>query len=67
MGKHISFLELNKVVVEILRSYDVNLADPHFEMKLTNRWFLKPEDLPCYFRKRERRFETTRDSECLYT
>ncbi|OQV05496.1 hypothetical protein CLAIMM_10223 [Cladophialophora immunda] len=54
MGKHISILEINKVIVELVRIFDISLVDQDFEFKLTNWWFLKPEDLPCAFTKRDR-------------
>lgn len=49
MGRHISLLEMDKVTVELVRNYRIILANPDFEMNPTNRWFLKPGDLPCYF------------------
>jgi cytochrome P450 len=56
-GRHISLVEMNKVVVEILRRFDVSfpLVDGlknDFEKKTFNRWFLKFEELPVLFERR---------------
>ncbi|KEF53868.1 uncharacterized protein A1O9_10270 [Exophiala aquamarina CBS 119918] len=52
VGRHISILELNKTLVEVIRNFNIELTDPNYEMTSTNRWFLKPHTLPCVFKRR---------------
>jgi cytochrome P450 len=41
IGKHISLLEINKVIPQLLRQFDFSGADDR-EWKTENRWFVKP-------------------------
>jgi hypothetical protein len=45
-------MEMNKVLVELIRTFDIELVDPKFELTTTTRWFKKPESLPCIFKPR---------------
>lgn len=45
-------MEMNKALVELIRNFDIELADPNFELVTTTRWFMKPHALPCIFRPR---------------
>jgi cytochrome P450 len=51
-GRHISLLELNKTLVELFRNFDMELADPKFELTWTTMWFMKPSSLPVVFKER---------------
>lgn len=53
-GRHISIMEMNKALVELMRNFDIELADPNFELTTTTRWFKKPHALPCIFEPRTR-------------
>lgn len=48
IGRHISFLEMSKLIPALIRDFDFTLAD-HLqaadqEWKTTNYWFIKPRD-----------------------
>ncbi|KAL2844359.1 cytochrome P450 [Aspergillus pseudoustus] len=43
-GKNVSYLEMYKLVPAILRTFDIQLADPNKEWHLSNRWFVKQSD-----------------------
>lgn len=40
LGKHISYLEIYKLVPTILLQYDIELMDPQKAWRLENRWFV---------------------------
>ncbi|KAI1066927.1 hypothetical protein LB507_011384 [Fusarium sp. FIESC RH6] len=52
VGKHISLMELHKVVPQLLRKYHVEMADPEVDWKVLNRWFVQQRDFTCLLRKR---------------
>ncbi|KEF58699.1 uncharacterized protein A1O9_06625 [Exophiala aquamarina CBS 119918] len=51
-GRHISIMEMNKALVELIRNFNIELADPKFKLITTTRWFMKPDALPCIFKPR---------------
>ncbi|KIW12773.1 hypothetical protein PV08_07960 [Exophiala spinifera] len=51
-GRHISVMEMNKALVELIRTFDIELVNPKFELNTSTRWFMKPESLPCRFKLR---------------
>ncbi|KAH7182257.1 cytochrome P450 oxidoreductase [Fusarium flagelliforme] len=52
VGKHISLMELHKVVPQLLRSYHIEMADPEIDWNVLNRWFVQQHDFNCILRKR---------------
>lgn len=46
-GKHISLMEMHKVLPELFRRFEVELAEPEKEWKITNHWFVQQEGLVC--------------------
>ncbi|KAF2008693.1 cytochrome P450 oxidoreductase [Aaosphaeria arxii CBS 175.79] len=58
LGRHISTLEMSKLVPEIVRTLDLDLTISKEQWKTINYWFVKPERLPVTVRDRD-----TMDSE----
>jgi len=52
IGKHISLIEIHKVVPQLLRTYKVELTYPDKEWELTNHWFVQQEGLICTLTRR---------------
>ena len=51
IGRHISHLEMVKLIPEIIKRYDIEgLKD---ELTRCNRWFVKPEPVFCRVRTRK--------------
>ncbi|KAK8132120.1 cytochrome P450 oxidoreductase [Apiospora kogelbergensis] len=46
IGRHVSTLEMYKLVPELIARYDFELAMPRSEWRSKNCWFVKPEKLP---------------------
>ncbi|KAJ9602189.1 hypothetical protein H2200_013309 [Cladophialophora chaetospira] len=44
-GKNISYLEMYKLVPAVLRTFDLELAEPEKEWHTENKWFVKQSDL----------------------
>ncbi|KAK5073829.1 hypothetical protein LTR64_007031 [Lithohypha guttulata] len=42
IGRHISYLEMTKLVPQIVRTFDFELQHPNPEWKCLNYWFVKP-------------------------
>ncbi|KAL0262176.1 hypothetical protein SLS55_003615 [Diplodia seriata] len=58
LGKHISMMEMMKVVPQLLREFEVELeGGDDREWKVKNRWFVQQEGLICTLRRRERKGE----------
>ncbi|EOD51764.1 Cytochrome p450 [Neofusicoccum parvum] len=56
LGKHISMMEMVKVVPQLLREFEVGLEGGlGREWKVKNRWFVQQEGLVCVLRRREGR------------
>ncbi|KAJ9662748.1 hypothetical protein H2198_001197 [Neophaeococcomyces mojaviensis] len=53
LGKHISYLEMTKLVPQIVRNFDFELQHPDVEWSCKNYWFVKPAN----FHVRVRRLE----------
>ncbi|KAI6749277.1 hypothetical protein HG530_015116 [Fusarium avenaceum] len=53
IGKNISLLEMSKLVPQIIRRYDLELADPKAEWSLTDYWFVKQKGLICRLQRRD--------------
>ncbi|KAK8071849.1 hypothetical protein PG996_005197 [Apiospora saccharicola] len=45
IGRHVSTLEMCKLIPELVAKYDMELAMPRSEWKSKNYWFVKPEKL----------------------
>ncbi|EEQ85215.2 cytochrome P450 oxidoreductase [Blastomyces dermatitidis ER-3] len=52
IGKHISLLEMWKLVTEFVRHFDFELEDPKAEWNIQAGWFVKQEGLRLKFKKR---------------
>lgn len=46
LGRHISILEMSKLVPEIVKSFEFRLEMPKDQWKTINYWFVKPERFP---------------------
>ncbi|KEY71920.1 hypothetical protein S7711_09122 [Stachybotrys chartarum IBT 7711] len=55
LGKHISLLEIYKLVPTILQEYDITFANPDKVWAVENRWFVPQFDFQAYISKREER------------
>jgi len=55
LGKHISILEMSKLIPRLVRDFDFELEHPEKEWETENHWFVKPQDftLKVKFAKRE--------------
>lgn len=45
LGRHISILEMCKIIPELVANFDFSLAMPETAWKSRNFWFVKPEKL----------------------
>ncbi|KAF4303112.1 putative cytochrome p450 [Botryosphaeria dothidea] len=56
LGKHISMMEMMKVVPQLLREFELELeGGPEMEWSVKNRWFVQQDGLKCLLKRRERR------------
>ncbi|PPJ56321.1 hypothetical protein CBER1_00626 [Cercospora berteroae] len=53
IGRHISFLEINKVVPMIVSKFDFELLDKSGVLDTENYWFVKPKDFRVVVKPRE--------------
>ncbi|KAE8393372.1 hypothetical protein ETB97_003618 [Aspergillus alliaceus] len=53
LGKHISRLESYKFVATLFANFDVELANPDSEWKVTNSWFVRQENIPVVIKERK--------------
>ncbi|KAF2258967.1 putative benzoate 4-monooxygenase cytochrome P450 [Lojkania enalia] len=59
LGKHISYLEIYKLVPTILLEYDLELVNPDKAWKIENRWFVPQFGFNVRLRKRSPEFNFT--------
>lgn len=52
MGRHISLIEIHKVVPQLLRTFTLELDPPEREWRVRNYWFTQQKGLVCRLRKR---------------
>lgn len=52
IGRHISYLEISKVVPMIVSKFDLVLEDPSSAQRGENYWFVRPTDFRCTIRPR---------------
>ncbi len=52
IGRNISWIEIHKVIPELLRQYRVELTNPEKEWHICNHWFVQQEGLICNLTKR---------------
>lgn len=53
LGKHISLLEIYKLVPTILQAYDYDFVNPDKIWEVQNRWFVPQSEFHVYLHKRE--------------
>lgn len=53
IGKHISFLEIYKVVPTLLRRFEIQLVHPERDWHVENRWFVTQTKFSVYLCRRE--------------
>ncbi|KAG6359545.1 hypothetical protein INS49_013066 [Diaporthe citri] len=58
LGKHISYLEIYKLVPTLLQAYDIELVDGGKAWTVQNRWFVPQSGLNVRLRKRESTVKT---------
>lgn len=44
IGRHISFLEMSKLIPALVRQFNFELEDPSADRRTENAWFVKPID-----------------------
>ena len=44
LGRHISFLEMSKILPRLIQDFDIELKNPTKEWTCENYWFVKPKD-----------------------
>jgi cytochrome P450 len=47
IGRNISWIEMMKVVPELLRRFRVDLTHPEQEWEICNHWFVQQEGMVC--------------------
>ncbi|KAF5010518.1 hypothetical protein FDECE_3335 [Fusarium decemcellulare] len=52
IGRHIAIMEMAKLVPEILRKFELSLANPDGEWQTKNIWFVQQEGLLCKLKQR---------------
>ncbi|ETI19665.1 hypothetical protein G647_08678 [Cladophialophora carrionii CBS 160.54] len=52
IGRHISFLEMSKLIPQLVRRFDFELEQPDREWNTVNYWFVKPTDFRVKVRAR---------------
>lgn len=52
LGKHISLIEIHKIVPQLLRTFQVELTYPNKEWHICNHWFVQQEGLACTLTRR---------------
>jgi len=53
IGKHISLMEMTKIIPQLLREFRITLTNPDTEWKTKNAWFVQQEGLICNLVKRK--------------
>lgn len=53
LGRHISMLEISKLIPYLIKNYDFELQDPEREWEAYNYWFVKPTRLNVRVRVRQ--------------
>jgi cytochrome P450 len=53
IGRHISMLEISKLIPWLVRSFDFELKDPDEQLDTTDYWFVKPKSLNVRLRIRD--------------
>ncbi|KAK5092857.1 hypothetical protein LTR70_006037 [Exophiala xenobiotica] len=53
IGRNISWIEMMKVIPELLRQYTVELTDPKREWHVVNHWFTQQEGVICNLKRRK--------------
>ncbi|KAH8658478.1 putative P450 monooxygenase [Xylariales sp. PMI_506] len=52
LGKNVSLMEMSKLVLQLLRDYSFELADPKFEWQLHDFWFVRQSNVMFTVRRR---------------
>jgi cytochrome P450 len=52
LGKHISLIEIHKVIPQLLRTFKVELTHPGKEWEICNHWFVQQDGLICTLSRR---------------
>lgn len=52
IGRHIAVMEMAKIIPELLKTFEISLADPSSEWKTKNIWFVQQEGLICNLKRR---------------
>jgi len=53
LGKHISILEMSKLIPQLVRRFDFELEQPEKQWTTENYWFVKPVDFRLRVKLRE--------------
>jgi cytochrome P450 len=52
IGRNVAMMEMTKLIPQLLREYDVRLADPKKEWETRNFWFVQQSGVECILTKR---------------
>ena len=52
IGRYISYIEIQKVITQLLRHFEVDLADPGKEWDVSNVWMVQQKGLTCNLKRR---------------
>lgn len=52
VGKNLAMMELNKIVVELYRHYNVILANPEMPWKISGHWITRQSDMDMILTRR---------------
>lgn len=52
IGRYISFIEIQKVITELLRRFEVTLVNPEKELEVSNVWMVQQKGLFCNLKRR---------------
>ncbi|KAM3419786.1 hypothetical protein BST61_g3119 [Cercospora zeina] len=53
IGRHISWIEMMKVIPELLRQYTIELTYPGEEWRVVNHWFTQQDGVICNLKRRD--------------
>jgi cytochrome P450 len=54
IGKNISLLEMTKLIPQLVRNFDFDLAEPGADWETVNVWFVKQTNFNCKIKLRAR-------------
>ena len=53
LGRHVSMLEISKLIPQLVREFDFELIEPEKGWKTRNAWFVKPTNFRVRVKRRK--------------